>query len=146
MGTYDCLEYAAEEGVARIALDRPEALNALNPPLLRELEDAIERAEGADGVRVVVLSGNGRAFSSGYDISEAETEQSTDDRILDQRTHLEAIFSSRLPVIAAVDGPAIAGGCNLAICCDLTFATAPSEFGYPDMHFGEPRRSSCCRS
>lgn len=138
MGTYDCLEYAVDEGVARIALDRPEALNALNPPLLRELEDAIERAEGADEVRVVVLSGNGRAFSSGYDISEAETDKSTDDRILDQRTHLEAIFSSRLPVIAAVDGPAVAGGCNLAICCDLTFATAPSEFGYPDMHFGEP--------
>ena len=138
MGTYDCIEYAVDDGVARVALDRPEALNALNPPLLRELEAAIERAEASEDVRVVVLRGNGRAFSSGYDISEAETEKSTDERILDQRTHLEAIFSARLPVVAAVDGPAVAGGCNLAICCDLTFATESSEFGYPDMHFGEP--------
>lgn len=138
MGTYDHLEYAADDGVARIALDRPDALNALNPPLLRELEAAIDRATATEDVRVVVLHGNGRAFSSGYDISEAEAERSTDDHILDQRTHLEAIFSARLPVIAAVDGPAVAGGCNLAICCDLTFATERSEFGYPDMHFGEP--------
>jgi enoyl-CoA hydratase len=138
MASYDCIEYAVEEGVARIALDRPDALNALNPPLLRELEAAIERAGEDEDARVVVLSGNGRAFSSGYDIGGDKSERSIDDRVLDQRTHLEAIFSSRLPVIAAVDGPAVAGGCNLAICCDLTFATEPSEFGYPDMHFGEP--------
>ncbi|ELY50155.1 enoyl-CoA hydratase/isomerase family protein [Natronolimnohabitans innermongolicus] len=138
MGTYDNLEYTVDEGVARIALDRPDALNALNPPLLSELEAAIDRAAATENVRVIVLRGNGRAFSSGYDISQAEGERSTDDRILDQRTHLEAIFSARLPVIAAVDGPAVAGGCNLAICCDLTFATERSEFGYPDMHFGEP--------
>ncbi|THE65390.1 enoyl-CoA hydratase/isomerase family protein [Salinadaptatus halalkaliphilus] len=138
MVSYDCLTYAADDGVARIALDRPDALNALNPQLLDELEAAIDRAGEADDVRIVVLRGNGRAFSAGYDIGDAETERSTDDRILEQRTHLEAIFSSRLPVIAAVDGPALAGGCNLAICCDLTFASARSEFGYPDMHFGEP--------
>ena len=138
MGTYNNLEYAVDDGVARIALDRPDTLNALNPQLLRELEAAIDRAAATEDVRVVVLRGNGRAFSSGYDISEAEVERSTDEHILDQRTHLETIFSARLPVIAAVDGPAVAGGCNLAICCDLTFATERSEFGYPDMHFGEP--------
>ncbi|MFC6719516.1 enoyl-CoA hydratase/isomerase family protein [Natrialbaceae archaeon GCM10025810] len=135
---YDCIEYAAADGAARIALNRPEKRNALNPPLLRELEAAIERAEATEGVRAVVVSGNGPAFSAGYDISDAETERSVDDRILEQRTHLEAIFSSRLPFVAAVDGPAVAGGCNLAICCDLTFATETAEFGYPDMHFGEP--------
>ncbi len=138
MVSSDTIEYAVTDGVARIALDRPQALNALNPPMLRELEDAIDRAADADGVRVIVLSGNGEAFSSGYDISDTEPDVSTDEHILDQRTHLEAIFSVRLPVIAAVDGTAIAGGCNLAIACDLTFATSRSTFGYPDMHFGEP--------
>ena len=138
MGTYDTIDYAIDDGVARIALDRPDALNALNPTLLDELESAVERAGAAEGVRVIVLSGNGRAFSAGYDIGEAEAEASTDEHILDQRTHLEAIFSVRRPVIAAVDGTAVAGGCNLAICCDLTFASARSAFGYPDMHFGEP--------
>ena len=138
MADYDCLDYAVEEAAAWVELDRPGTLNALNPALLAELEDAIGRAEAADGVRAVVLSGAGRAFSAGYDIGAGEAEPTLDERVLDQRTHLEAIFSSRLPVLAAVDGPALAGGCNLAICCDLTFATEGSTFGYPDMHFGEP--------
>lgn len=138
MVAYDCLEYAFDDGVANVTLDRPDARNALSPLLLEELENAIEHAEETDDARVIVLRGNGPAFSAGYDISDAEQEKSTDDRILNQRTHLEALFSTRLPVIAAVDGPAVAGGCNLAICCDLTFATEAATFGYPDMHFGEP--------
>jgi len=138
MTEYDCLDYAVEEATAWVELDRPETLNALNPALLAELEDALARAADTDGVRAVVLSGAGRAFSAGYDIGSGESERTLDERVLDQRTHLEAIFSSRLPVVAAVDGPALAGGCNLAVCCDLTFATEGSTFGYPDMHFGEP--------
>ena len=138
---YDCLDYAVEDRTAWVELDRPDALNALSPTLLAELEDALGRAEsaaGGDGVRAVVVSGRGRAFSAGYDIGAGETERTLDDRLLSQRTHLERIFSSRLPVVAAVDGPALAGGGNLAVCCDLTFATEGSTFGYPDMHFGEP--------
>jgi enoyl-CoA hydratase len=138
MTEYDCLDYAVEEATAWVELDRPETLNALNPALLAELEDALASAADTDGVRAVVLSGAGRAFSAGYDIGSGEAERALDERVLDQRTHLEAIFSSRLPVVAAVDGPALAGGCNLAVCCDLTFATEGSTFGYPDMHFGEP--------
>jgi enoyl-CoA hydratase len=135
---YEAIEYEEADGVARVSLDRPGALNALNDQLLTELEQAVYRADDSEGVRVAVIDGNGDAFSSGYDISDAEPEATTDELVHDQRTHLEAIFSARLPVIAAVDGPAVAGGCNLAIVCDLTFATEGSEFGYPDMHFGEP--------
>ena len=138
MAGYDCLDYAVEEATAWIELDRPEKLNALSPTLLAELEDAIGRATGTEGVRAVVLSGKGRAFSAGYDIGSGEEGRPIDARLRSPRTHLESIFSSRLPVIAAVDGPALAGGCNLAVCCDLTYATAGSTFGYPDMHFGEP--------
>jgi enoyl-CoA hydratase len=138
MTGYDCLDYAIEEATAWVELDRPETLNALNPALLAELEDALASAADTDGVRAVVLSGAGRAFSAGYDIGSGEADHTLDERVLDQRTHLEAIFSSPLPVVAAVDGPALAGGCNLAVCCDLTFATEGSTFGYPDMHFGEP--------
>ena len=138
MTEYDCIEFEVDDQVARVRLDRPDSLNALSPTLLEELETAVRRAETTDGVRVVVIGANGRAFSSGYDIGADEQHRTVDEHMLDQRTHLEAIFSSSLPVIAAVDGVAIAGGCNLAICCDLTFATERSEFGYPDMHFGEP--------
>jgi len=138
MAEYDCLDYTIEDRTAWIELDRPGTLNALEPTLLAELEDGLDRAEGTEGLRAVVLSGKGRAFSTGYDIGSGETERTIDERVLDQRTHLETIFSSPLPVLAAVDGPALAGGCNLAVCCDLTFATEGSTFGYPDMHFGEP--------
>lgn len=137
--SYECITYEDADGVATIHLDRPDELNALTPTLLDELEDALSRAGATDDVRVVVLAGNGRAFSAGYDIGEDEAERGTvDERMRNPRTHLDAIFDLRLPVIAAVDGHALAGGCNLAIACDLTFATERSEFGYPDMHFGEP--------
>ncbi len=138
MDDFDAIEYTVEDGTARIALDRPDALNALNEQLLTDLEAAVRRAGDADDVRAIVVSGNGRAFSSGYDIGMDEPDADVDDLILDQRSHLEAIYSVRKPVLAAVDGPALAGGCNLAVCCDLTFASERAEFGYPDMHFGEP--------
>jgi enoyl-CoA hydratase/carnithine racemase len=136
--TYSTIEYERTDATAHVRLDRPDAMNALNAEILGEFEDAIARAEADDDVRVVVVAGHGPAFSSGYDISGAGEKGSVDDRILNQRSHLEAVFSARKPVIAAVDGAALAGGCNLAIACDLTFATERSEFGYPDMHFGEP--------
>jgi enoyl-CoA hydratase/carnithine racemase len=135
---YTTIEYERDGAAAHVRLDRPDAMNALNETLLGEFEDALDRAAADEEVRVVVVAGYGKAFSAGYDIGADEPERSVDDRIRDQRTHLEAIFSARLPVIAAVDGPALAGGCNLALACDLTFATERSEFGYPDMHFGEP--------
>lgn len=138
MADYEALTYAVDDGIATVALDRPEALNALTPNLLDELEAAIDRAD-SDDVRVLVLTGNGSAFSAGYDIGDdEETLGSVEDRMQDRVTHLDAILGSSLPVIAKVDGYALAGGCNLAIACDLTIASARSEFGYPDMRFGEP--------
>lgn len=135
---YDDVTYDVGDGVATVAMDRPEALNALTPNLLDELEAAIDRAASAD-VRVVVLTGNGSAFSAGYDIGEDEEPHgSIEDRMRDSLSHLDAIIGSSLPVIAKVDGYALAGGCNLAIACDVTIASARAEFGYPDMHFGEP--------
>jgi enoyl-CoA hydratase len=138
MPTYRSIEYEREDATAHISLDRPDALNALTEELLAELEAAIEHAEGDDEVRVVVLDGNGDAFCAGYDIGADEPDHTVDERMRDQRTHLDAVFSARVPVIAAVHGAAVAGGCNLAIACDLTFASEDAEFGYPDMHFGEP--------
>ncbi|MFB6172065.1 MAG: enoyl-CoA hydratase/isomerase family protein [Haloarculaceae archaeon] len=138
MPEYDHIEYAVADATATVSLDRPESLNALHADLLAELEAALGRAESTDGVRAVVLRGNGRAFSAGYDIGEGEADLGTvEERIRDRYTHLDTIFELTLPVIAAVDGHALAGGCNLALACDLTLATERSEFGYPDMHFGE---------
>lgn len=138
MSEFDCIEYEVVDATAWIRLDRPDVLNALNAPLLEDLEGGLRRAEADDDVRVVVLAGNGRAFSAGYDIGDAEADYGTiEDRLTSKRTHLDTIVSLQKPVIAAVDGHALAGGCNLALAPDLTFATSRSEFGYPDMHFGE---------
>lgn len=139
MPDYEDVEYEYEDGVATITLDRPDALNAMSPNLLAEMEDALLRAEDEEGARAVVLTGNGRAFTSGYDIGDEEGERpSIDRRLRDHRTHLDTIWELTLPVVAAVDGFALAGGCNLAIACDLTYATESSTFGYPDFRFGEP--------
>jgi len=138
MARYDCVEYEVTDGAAWLRLDRPDSLNALNTRLLADLEDALREAEADDDARVVVLAGNGRAFSAGYDIGDDEADHGTiEDRLTSPRTHLDTVFDLRKPVIAAVDGHALAGGCNLALAPDLTFATERSEFGYPDMHFGE---------
>jgi enoyl-CoA hydratase len=138
MPAYETVEYERDGATAHVRLNRPDALNALSEELLGEFVDALAHAEADDGVRVAVVAGYGRAFCSGYDIGDDEPDRSVDEAMLNQRSHLEAIFSARVPVIAAVDGPALAGGCNLALACDLTYATERSEFGYPDMHFGEP--------
>jgi len=135
MSEYDAIEYDRTDATARIRLDRPDALNALNETLVGEFEDALDRA-GNDDVRAVVVSGRGRAFSSGYDIGDDERDLSVDERMLAHRTHLEAVFSSRLPVIAAVDGPALAGGSDLAGVSDITIATENAEFGYPAVRMG----------
>lgn len=138
MESYEFIEYEKAERVVFVRLNRPDSLNALNPGIIEELIEALERAEQAEDVRVVVLSGNGRAFSSGYDISSEEEDRTVEEKLRDPRLHLDTIIDLDIPVIAAVDGYALAGGCNLAIACDLTFASERSEFGYPDMHFGEP--------
>jgi enoyl-CoA hydratase/carnithine racemase len=136
MSEYDHLDVRTENNAYIVTLDNPDTLNAMNAALLDELEDALDAAETAEGVRAVVLTGAGRAFSSGYDFGGNEN-MTMDEVITSEYTHLDTIYNLSLPVIAAVDGYALAGGCNLALVCDLTFATERSEFGFPDMRMGE---------
>lgn len=133
---YEYLETEIADRTLTITLDNESSLNALNSTLRAELEDALEAAEADDEVRAVVLTGKGRAFSSGYDFGE-EGIDTMDDLMKSSYTHLDTIWNLGVPVIAAVDGYALAGGCNLALVCDLTIATERSEFGFPDVHMGE---------
>ncbi len=136
MTAYQYLQAETTDRTTTITLDNPDALNALNSTLRSELVEALEAAAKQDDVRAVVLDGNGRAFSAGYDFGE-ESDGSMDDLMKSNFGHIDAIYNLDLPVIAAVDGYALAGGCNLALICDLTFATERSEFGFPDVHMGE---------
>ena len=142
--SYDALEYGVEDGAAVVRLDRPERMNALSEALVDELTEALERAESTDGVRAVVVTGNGDAFSSGYDLSESggtsdDGLPTVEDGMERQQRVLplfETIHDLTVPVVAAVNGHALAGGSDLALTCDLTIAGESATFGYPGVRMG----------
>ena len=124
------------DGVALVTIDRPEARNALSFPLLAELADQLEALDLDDHIRVVVLTGGDRAFAAGADIVEL-ADQSP------ERLHAEGHFTAwdrigsiGLPLIAAVRGYALGGGCELAMTCDLIVAGDDAQFGQPEIKLG----------
>ena len=140
MTDHEFVAYEETDGAAIVTIDRPDKLNALNQQALDEIETCLDRAGRADDVRVVVLRGNEKAFSSGYDIGGDEdvSELTVADWLERMRSYplLPEIYEHDLPVIAAVDGYALAGGCNLALVCDLTIATERAQLGYSDARMG----------
>jgi methylglutaconyl-CoA hydratase len=132
---------ASADGIARITLNRPEKRNALNSELIEALKDALRRAAGVGDVRAIVLSGAGSDFCSGADLSALQkiSTASVEENLEDARSLMELfilIRSIRLPVIAAVRGRALAGGCGLATACDIVLAARSSRFGYPEVKIG----------
>lgn len=129
------------DGIARITLNRPEKRNALNAELIDALKDALRRA-GEDGdVRAIILSGAGSDFCSGADLSALQkiSTASVEENLEDARSLMELFTLIRLirvPVIAAVRGRALAGGCGLATACDIVLAARSSRFGYPEVKIG----------
>jgi enoyl-CoA hydratase len=123
--------------VATITLNRPKALNALNSELLRELVQALEAVEADDNLHVVVLTGSDRAFAAGADIKEMAPKSYMDM----YRTNFFAeagdrIAAFRKPIIAAVAGYALGGGCELAMLCDFIIAADNAKFGQPEINLG----------
>ena len=132
---------ASAGGIARITLNRPEKRNALNSELIETLKDALRRAAEAGDVRVIVLSGAGSDFCSGADLSALQkiSTASVTENLEDARSLMELfilIRSIRVPVVAAVKGRALAGGCGLATACDIVLAARSSRFGYPEVKIG----------
>jgi enoyl-CoA hydratase len=125
------------DGVALIRLNRPQALNALNSQLLAELSQALDAAEGDDGVRCVVLTGSDRAFAAGADIKEMSdksyAQMFASDFFGPAARRLEQF---RKPIIAAVAGYALGGGCELAMLCDFIIAAETAKFGQPEINLG----------
>ncbi|HEV8458778.1 MAG TPA: enoyl-CoA hydratase/isomerase family protein [Methylomirabilota bacterium] len=124
--------------IARLTLERPEALNALNRDVAAALEDSLGRLERARDVSVVVLSGRGRAFCAGNDIAEMPALSPTEAEALSQRWQDIMDRFARLPqaTIAAVHGYALGGGCMLAAAQDLRIAEAGAHFGLPEITLG----------
>jgi enoyl-CoA hydratase len=125
------------DGVARITIDRPEARNALNFALLAELADALEALDVVRDVRVVVLTGAGEAaFAAGADITELADQTPERLRAEDHFAAWDRIAAVGVPVIAAVRGYALGGGCELAMSCDLIVAGDDARFGQPEIRIG----------
>ena len=129
------------DGIARITLNRPEKRNALNSELIEGLKDALRRAAAAGEVRAIVLSGAGSDFCSGADLSALQkiATASVAENLEDARSLMELftlIRSISVPVVAAVRGRALAGGCGLATACDIVLAARSSRFGYPEVKIG----------
>ena len=126
-----------EDGVGTITLNRPKALNALNAELLHELIGVLEEWDRGDDVRCIVLTGSERAFAAGADIKEMAPQSYMDmykaNFFADANDRISAI---RKPIIAAVAGYALGGGCELAMLCDFIIAADTAKFGQPEINLG----------
>jgi 2-(1,2-epoxy-1,2-dihydrophenyl)acetyl-CoA isomerase len=132
----ETVELLLEDGVATVTLNRPQALNAWNKQFALDLLAALDRVAASEAARAVVITGAGRAFSSGADLKDAGGGDFTPEgrpdvyKVLTERYHpiMQAIRELEKPVIAAVNGPAVGIGCSLALCCDLIVAARSSYF------------------
>ncbi len=125
------------EHVATITLNRPDALNALNAQLLGELSQAVAEAEANDKVRCMIVTGSDKAFAAGADITEMRDLGFNDvfaSNLFVKETDI--INTARKPIIAAVSGYALGGGCELAMMCDFIIASDTAKFGQPEINLG----------
>jgi methylglutaconyl-CoA hydratase len=128
--------YQVEQGIARVTLNRPEKRNALNPQLIAELKKAVQ-----DSDRLIVLTGAGNDFCSGADLSGLHEAANADvlDHMASARAMADLFITMRRhphPIIAAVRGRALAGGCGLATAADIILAAESAQFGYPEVNIG----------
>ena len=137
MAEYQCLLVEPGEGFQVIRLNRPEALNALDTALMAELTRALDAAEADAAVRCVILTGSDKAFAAGADVKEMAALDYPETYLADfiTRTH-ERAAGFRKPLIAAVSGYALGGGCELAMMCDIVIAADTAKFGQPEVTLG----------
>ena len=123
---YEAIRFDADGLVATITLDRPEKLNAINRQMAREISDAVERL---GDLRVLIVTGNERAFSAGADLSERAKVEGPSPTL----AAYDALAGVPIPVIAAIEGYALGGGLEMAMCCDLRIAAETAQLGQPEV-------------
>ena len=141
---YETITYETEGPLAWITLNRPEKLNAINPQMVTELMSATDRAQINDEVRVIVLKGQGRAFSAGFDLEstclpdcpDEEEEEGLKRKFQQDFDMIMRFWDSPKPTVAAVHRYCLGGGMELALACDITFAARDCRFGSPEVLYG----------
>ena len=133
---YDNITVEVEAPIATITLNRPKVLNALSPDLIREVNLALGEIDANDSVRAAVLTGGPRVFAAGADISEMADRTAVEQLRRDQTGRWAGIAAFSKPLIAAVNGYALGGGCELALMCDLIIAGDSARLGQPEINLG----------
>ncbi len=123
-------------GVGRITLNRPKALNALNTPLLDEVKRALDDFDAEPTIGAIILTGGDKVFAAGADIKEMDGKTQIDMMLDDSLVDRFDFSRVRKPIIAAVAGYALGGGCELAMCCDMIVAADTAVFGQPEINLG----------
>ena len=134
---FETIIVETEEHVTTIRLNRPDAMNALSRELLGELAQAVDEAADNDKVRCIIITGSDKAFAAGADIKEMSEKTFVEVLTEDLFTkETEALLRCRKPIIAAVAGYALGGGCELAMMCDFIIAADTAKFGQPEINLG----------
>jgi enoyl-CoA hydratase len=133
---YETLIVEVHDRVGLIRLNRPKALNALNSNLYRELGEALAAFDRDEAVGAMVITGSDRAFAAGADVAEMKEASPVDMIVRDYFSLFDAITRIKKPIIAAVSGYALGGGCELAMACDMIVASETAQFGQPEINLG----------
>lgn len=136
MNEYTTILLERRERVGLVVLNRPQFMNALNGVLLAELMDALQALDGEDGIGAMVITGNERVFAAGADIKEMADASAVEMLLHDSVSRFDRIRQVKKPVIAAVSGWCLGGGCELALSCDMIVASESARFGQPEITIG----------
>jgi enoyl-CoA hydratase len=136
---YENIVFEVENSIAMITFNRPKALNALNNDLIQELSDVLDKISENEEIRVLILTGAGdKAFVAGADITELATYNSLQAKLFSKKGHdvFNKIQELSIPVLAAINGYALGGGCEIAMACDFIYAAENATFGLPEITLG----------
>jgi len=136
MSTYECIVVETKGRVGLVRLNRPQALNALNAQLIKELGQALDAFEADPNINCMVITGSEKAFAAGADIKEMQSKTFMQAYKEDFIAKWHRVSETRKPVIAAVAGFALGGGCELAMMCDFIIAADTAKFGQPEIKLG----------
>lgn len=136
MSNFQYINVLSSNSVGYITLNRPKVLNALNRTMVREIVNALEDFDQNEEIKVILISGEGRAFAAGADIDEMVEDDPVRFELLNQFKDWDRIALIKKPIIGAVHGFALGGGFELALCCDVLFAAENAQFGFPEIKLG----------
>eukprot|EP00854_Cymbomonas_tetramitiformis_P025957 gene25957-31779_t len=134
--SYDTITAELTDGIAVVTLNRPKALNALNSATMKDVVDAMQRFDADPAARVIVLTGAGRAFAAGADIKEMQSKSLAESYATNFLAGWELVYATKKPIIGAINGFALGGGCELAMMCDILIASEAAVFGQPEIKLG----------